>query len=68
MARSSTASELVPAGGATVTCRTFSDPALMNWVGRSGTIAIETAKSAVAPATMAHLVARLRRANRIVGV
>ncbi len=68
IARSRTASELVPAGGATVTARIFSEPALMNWVGRSGTMAIEMAKSAVAPATMPHLVARLRRASLIVGV
>ena len=29
-----TAAELVPAGGAIVTCSSFSEPALMNWVGR----------------------------------
>ena len=44
MALARTAAELVPAGGATVTWRSFSEPALMNWVGRSGTIAIETSE------------------------
>ena len=68
IARSRTASELVPAGGATVIWRIFSEPALMNCVGRSGTIAIETTKRAVAPAMMPHFVVRLRRASWIVGV
>ena len=38
VARSSTACDEAPAGGATVTARIFSEPALMNCVGRSGTI------------------------------
>ena len=51
-----------------VTPRIFSEPALMNAVGRSGTIAIETAKRKVAIPRTPHLVARLRSASRIVGV
>ncbi len=67
-ARSRTAAELVPAGGATVIWRSFSEPALMNWVGSSGAIAIEPANRTVATARIPHLVFRLRRARLIVGV
>ena len=45
----------------------FSDPELMNWVGRSGTSASEPTKSAADRATTPSLVHRLRRAKRIVG-
>ena len=43
--RSRTASELVPGGGAMVTWRIFSEPALMNAVGRSGASADVTTNS-----------------------
>ena len=53
--RSSTASELVPGGGAMVTDRIFSEPALMNAVGRSGASAAVTTNRPSATATHAPL-------------
>jgi hypothetical protein len=68
MARSRTASEVAPVGGAMLTARIFSEPALMNWVGSSGTIASEATNIAPARPTTASLVQRPRRTNRMVGV
>ena len=48
MVFSRTADELAPVGGAMVTIRVFSDPALMNWVGSSGASAAEAKKSTAA--------------------
>ena len=58
MARSSTASELAPLGGATVTWRIFSEPALMNWVGSWRTRASEATNSTPATATTPSAVQR----------
>ena len=66
--RSSTASELVPGGGAIVTDRIFSEPALMNAVGRSGASAAVATNSATATATTPHFVIRFLRTNMIDGV
>ena len=68
VAFSSTASEVAPAGGMTTTCRIFSDPALMNCVGRSGTRASDATNRTPAPARTPHLVMRLRREKVIAGV
>ena len=68
VAFSSTASEVAPAGGTTITCRIFSEPALMNWVGRSGTSASDATNRTPAPARTPDLVQRLRRAKVMTGV
>ena len=67
VARSSTACDDAPAGGATVTARIFSEPALMNCVGRSGTISDVAKNSATDTPTTPSFVQRLRRANVIAG-
>ncbi len=43
--------DVAPVGGATLTWRIFSEPALMNWVGRSGTRASEAKNRTPAPST-----------------
>ena len=68
MVRSSTASELVPAGGATVTARIFSEPALMNVVGNSGARTPVTRNSVMATASVPHFVQRLRSTPLMLGV
>ena len=66
-ARSRTASEVAPAGGATLTTRIFSDPELRNVVGSSGTMNSEPTNSSSAPNTAPSAVHRLRSVARIVG-
>ncbi len=68
MVRSRTAAEVAPVGGETVTMSVASEPALMNWVGRSGARAAEAKNRRAATATTPSLVARPRRANLMVGV
>ena len=68
IARSRTASDEAPAGGATVTARIFSDPALMNWVGRSGAISAVAKNRAMDTPTTPSFVQRLRNAHVIAGV
>ena len=63
-----TPADVAPVGGATVTISVFSEPALMNWVGRSGASAAEATNSRVAPATIPIFVARPRSANWMSGV
>ena len=65
---SRTACVLVPGGGATVTWRIFSEPALMNAVGRSGASALVTTNSTRAARTTPPSVQRLRSTPLIVGV
>ncbi len=65
---SSTACVLVPGGGAMVTWRIFSEPALMNAVGRSGARALVRTNRTSEAATMPTSVQRLRSANLMVGV
>jgi hypothetical protein len=60
--------ELVPAGGATLTWRIFSEPALMNWVGRSGAMRPVSMNRAIDTPSTPSLVTRLRSAQVIVGV
>src|SRR4051812_45287474 len=67
-ARSRTASELVPGGGATVAWTVFSPPALMNVVGSFVTRAPVTTNRTTATATTPSLVVRLRSAALIAGV
>ena len=55
-------------GGETVTTSVASDPALMNWVGRSGASAAEAKKSTAATSTTESLVSRPRRTKVMVGV
>ena len=55
MALARTASELAPAGGATVTTSVFSEPALMNWVGRSGASASDAKNRTAGDADHAQL-------------
>ena len=66
--RSRTAAEVAPVGGETVTISVASEPALMNWVGRSGARAAEAKNRMAATATTPSFVARPRRANRMAGV
>ncbi len=68
MAWSRTACDEAPAGGAMVTWRSFSDPALMNAVGRSGARTAVSRNSPVAMPTTPSLVLRLRSAAVIAGV
>ena len=68
MARSSTASELAPLGGATLTWRIFSEPALMNWVGNWLTRDSEAKNRTPANATTPRAVQRERRANVMSGM
>ena len=68
MARSRTASELVPAGGATVTWTVFSPPALMNVVGSWVMSEPVTRNRTMAAPTTPSLVQRLRSAPLIAGV
>jgi hypothetical protein len=67
-ARSRTASDEVPGGGATVTARIFSEPALMNWVGRRGAIRPVSRNSATDTPTTPSLVQRLLSAHLMDGV
>ena len=68
LVRSRTASELVPGGGAMVTDRIFSEPALMNAVGSRGASAPVATNRTTAVTTTPTLVQRLRSASLIVGV
>jgi hypothetical protein len=63
-----TDAEFAPVGGETVTTSVFSEPALMNWVGRSGASAADAKNRTPASATTPSFVARPRSTNRMVGV
>ena len=67
VACSRTASELAPAGGMTTAWRIFSEPALMNWVGRLPTSESEAMNSAAEMPRTAHFVQRLRSAREMAG-
>ncbi len=68
MASSRTTSDVVPDGGAMLTWRIFSEPALMNWVGRSGASDSDATKRTAATTRTPSALQRERRTPRMIGV